>query len=93
MNASIPRKQTVAVIRFYNLIAGETCEDITEIPEDRLLVLADISYVELCRPFIVRDLEKGLSRKLLSERYGISESVIRTIGFHAGITSTPGSGS
>lgn len=87
---SDPTKRTVAVIRFYNHLTDQEIQDITEIPESRLLILTDIPYIEMCKPFIIRDLGKGLSRAFLSERYGISEAVIRRIGFEAGLLESPG---
>lgn len=74
-----------AILRFYNATSEIKADVITDIPADRYHVLASMEYKELCKPFIIKDLQAGNSIGQLMRKYNLSQSIIRYIGFKIGL--------
>lgn len=68
------------IVRYYNEIAGTNVLTYDEIPEQAQVFLSGIEYRDLIRPFVLKDLRKGLEPKIISLRYRIKRSTIRGIG-------------
>ena len=77
-----------SMLRFYNAIMKahdlQEAEEVSDIPIQALRVLSHMSHRDLCKPFILIDIERGMSRPACSIKYGLSEAIIRNIGYHSG---------
>ena len=74
-----------AILRFYNATAETEVQVVTDIPAERYHVLASMSYKELCKPFVIKDIKAGHSRGQIMQKYRLSASTVRYIGFQLGI--------
>lgn len=48
-------------------------------------IFDSFDIVELARPFVIRDINKGVGKKIILDRYGITEGEYRGIGVRAGM--------
>jgi len=62
------------------MISGTHVESVLEIPEKTMRILSVFEYEELLRPIIIGELQRGKSRKNISERWGVTQSLVRNIG-------------
>jgi hypothetical protein len=67
-------------VLLYNDISEDDCRDWCEIPESARMVLMYFDYEQIITPYVVEDFARGMSRRQISNKYGISPSMARSIG-------------
>lgn len=73
------------LIKFVNELCGEQYEDLSDIPEERFMLVKDFDYLTIVLPFVLKDMRDGLSINQLKIKYSIGYATIRTIGQKAGM--------
>ncbi|HOP41100.1 MAG TPA: hypothetical protein PLI53_08650 [Geobacteraceae bacterium] len=53
---------------------------------DRVIrLISNYSHLEACRPFVVVDLQNGVARSVILDRYCLRDHELRRIGIDAGV--------
>ncbi len=60
------------LLKFYNRVAGQSKESISEMPVEVLDLLSKIKYPELVRPFVLEMKQKGMGRESIAQRLNIT---------------------
>lgn len=68
------------MIRFYSHVSGIEIDKIEEIPAGAMKIFNAMSYLDLCKPFIVIDLQQGAGQRRVVQRYKVKRSQVRSIG-------------
>ena len=68
------------LILYYNRVTGSSVSRLDQIPYEPLKFLGSLDYLDLIKPFVIEDLERGSSRDQIAIKYGVSEDFGRGVG-------------
>lgn len=69
------------VLKRWALLLNISDKDLPALKE----TLSHYTDLEVVRPFVIRDLQKGVGRDIIIARYGLTAGEMRGIGIKAGI--------
>ena len=72
------------IVLFYNELSGDNASSVLDIPEHCLSMLQAYSYEEIIRPFVIKDLQAGMSRDQIQIKYGVNNHFGRILGRRIG---------
>lgn len=79
------KRHEKVICEFYIFMTGIHVDDVLQIPEAVLHIIALYEYEELLRPIIYRELERGKSRQSIADRWGITQAQVRSLGERFGL--------
>ena len=74
------KKHFKAVISFYQIMYDSSVESIDDIPFDKLELLMLYDCRELYRPYVVQQINKGMSTRAIARQTGLTPAEVRGIG-------------